>query len=160
MIEEDLHRDIRNTLKKHGLRYSRARESILEFFREKGGHVGAEEIYLALRQGNRVVSLSTVYLNLNALCEAGLIRRFRGENGKTLYDGNVEPHYHVICKETGEIIDLPALRVEGLPLGLYLKHRIEAATGWQVDEPTLELRGLSPGAHRQNPKTHRQRDGD
>jgi len=58
----------------------------------------------------------------------------------------VSPHYHVVCRETGAILDVAAPIVEGKPLGRYLKDTIEAATGWIVDEPRLSLSGVSPEA--------------
>src|SRR5690606_25014984 len=93
------------------------------------------------------LSLSTVYLNLSALAEAGLVSEFRGASGEALYDSNVSPHYHVVCKETGAILDVPAPLVDGKPIGRYLKDAIEAATGWKVDEPHLSLSGVSPAAN-------------
>lgn len=140
--------DVRDVLKRHGLRYSKPREAILEFFGEVDRHVSAEGLYLALKQRGENVSLSTVYLNLSVLTEAGLLREFGGVAGESLYDSNVRPHYHLICRESGEVIDVPDLTVEGVPLGRFLKRKIEQATGWQVDEPQLHLRGVSPAGRR------------
>jgi Fur family peroxide stress response transcriptional regulator len=136
--------DARSILKEKGLRYSRPREAILAFLREKDRHVSAESLYLELKKRGEDLSLSTVYLNLAALTEAGLVCEFKGANGESLYDSNITPHYHVVCKETGEILDVPAPMVDGKPLGLYLKEHIERATGWQVDEPQFSLSGVSP----------------
>ncbi|HET8985736.1 MAG TPA: Fur family transcriptional regulator [Trueperaceae bacterium] len=137
---------MRGVLKANGLRYSRPREAILGFLLEEDRHVSAEGLYLNLKQRGEDLSLSTVYLNLAALAEAGLVCEFRGASGESLYDSNVSPHYHVVCKETGAILDVPAPVINGKPLGRYLKDAIEAATGWQVDEPHLSLSGISPDA--------------
>lgn len=138
--------DVRDVLKDHGLRYSRPRQVILEFMLEENKHVSAEGLYLALKHRGEDLSLSTVYLNLSVLASSGLVREFKGAAGQSLYDSNVSPHYHVVCKETGEILDVPAPIIDGKPLGRYLKETIEAATGWIVDEPRLSLGGLSPTA--------------
>lgn len=137
---------VRGVLKSNGLRYSRPREVILGFLLEEDRHVSAEGLYLNLKQRGEDLSLSTVYLNLSALADAGLVCEFRGASGEALYDSNVSPHYHVVCKETGAILDVPAPVIDGKPLGRYLKDAIEAATGWQVDEPHLSLSGVSPDA--------------
>lgn len=137
---------VRAVLKSNGLRYSRPREVILGFLLEEDRHVSAESLYLNLKQRGEDLSLSTVYLNLSALADAGLVCAFRGASGESLYDSNVSPHYHVVCKETGAILDVPAPIVDGKPIGRFLKEAIEAATGWQVDEPHLSLSGVSPGA--------------
>ena len=135
---------VRNVLKTNGLRYSRPREVILGFLLEEDRHVSAESLYLNLKQRGEDLSLSTVYLNLSALADAGLVCAFRGPSGESLYDSNVSPHYHVVCKETGAILDVPAPIIDGKPIGRYLKEAIEATTGWQVDEPHLSLSGVSP----------------
>lgn len=132
---------IRKLLREHGLRYSRPREAILEFFSEAGGHMSAENLYLMLKGRHEDVSLSTVYLNLGVLRDAGLVMEFAGANGESIYDRNVEPHYHVICSETGEIHDLPEIEIDGVPLSRYLKQRIEQETGWVIEEPSLGLKG-------------------
>ncbi len=138
--------DLRLVLREYGLRYSRPREVILEFMLEKNKHVSAESLYLSLKQKGEDLSLSTVYLNLNVLASSGLVREFKGAAGESLYDSNVSPHYHVVCRESGEILDVPAPIIDGKPLGRYLKDLIEESTGWIVDEPRLSLGGLCPAA--------------
>jgi Fe2+ or Zn2+ uptake regulation protein len=146
MNQEEPSSVIRNLLKDSGLRYSRPRASILTFFREADYHISAEDLYLTLKRRGENLSLSTVYLNLATLTEAGLIRQFNGVAGEALYDSNVAPHYHLICKETGEVMDVPLPMIDGVPLTRYLKERFEKLTGWEIEEPTLELRGVSPKA--------------
>lgn len=136
--------DVRDVLRTFGLRYSRPRAVIVEFFSEEDRHVSAEDLYLELQGRGQQLSLSTVYLNLNVLADAGVVREFKGAEGQRLYDSNVSPHYHVICKESGDVIDVPAPTVDGVPLGQFLRRTIEAATGWQIDEPQIHLRGRAP----------------
>ena len=143
-------RDVRSLLRTHGLRYSQPREAILEFFLAANRHVSAEGLYQALKERGEDLSLSTVYLNLGVLRDVGLLREFVGTGGESLYDSNVEPHYHLICTETGEVLDVPALEIDGVPLARFLKEKIEAATGWTVEEPRFDLRGRAP-----EPRTER-----
>lgn len=138
-------------LREHGLRYSRPRAAILGFFAERDRHVSAEDLYVELKRRGSNLSLSTVYLNLNVLSDAGVVREFQGSQGQKLYDSNVTPHYHLICRETGEVRDVPAPTVDGVPLGRFLKRAIEKATGWEVEEPQLQLRGRSPAAQEGTP---------
>ncbi len=144
MNQRESKSSIRKLLKDYGLRYSRPRASILSFFREADYHISAEDLHLTLKRRGEKLSLSTVYLNLSVLTEAGLIRQLSGLAGEALYDSNVKPHYHLICKETGEVVDVPLPMIDGVPLPRYLKECIQEATGWQIDEPSLELRGVSP----------------
>lgn len=133
---------IRELLRSHGLRYSRPREAILELFhRSSVGHMSAERLHQALREAGEDVSLSTVYLNLSVLREAGLVNEFPGVNGEAIFDRNTHPHYHLICSDTGEIIDVPELDVQGVPLGQYVREQLEKRTGWRLEEPEITLRG-------------------
>ena len=136
---------IRRTLKAHRLRYSKPREVILSLFGERDRHISAEQLYLELKQRGEDLSLSTVYLNLGVLRGAGLIREFSGVGGEALYDSNIEPHHHLLCKGCGAVLDLPIPEVEGDSPSKFLKKHAEAASGWQVEEPTLELKGICPG---------------
>ncbi len=80
---------LREVLQTHGLRYSRPREVILTFFGERDRHVSAEELHLELRTRGENLSLSTVYLNLGVLKQAGLVREVSGVGGEAFYDSNV-----------------------------------------------------------------------
>lgn len=145
-MAETTHETVRRLLKECGLRYSRPREAILGYFAEGDRHVSAEDLYVTLKGRGQDLSLSTVYLNLNVLRDAGVVREFQGENGQKLYDSNVDPHYHLICRETGEVVDVPAPTVDGMPLDQYLRRTIERVTGWRVEEAHVQLRGVSPRA--------------
>lgn len=136
--------DPRDVLRDHGLRFSRPRAAIVSYFSEMDRHVSAEELHQALNERGESLSLSTVYLNLAVLRDAGVVREFQGRAEQKLYDSNVSPHFHLICSETGEVIDVPAPTVDGVPLGTFLKRTIEVATGWELEEPRVQLRGRKP----------------
>lgn len=137
--------NLRDLLHEHGLRYSRAREQILRTFHEPAcGHLSAEELHRRLRDNGEDISLSTVYLNLAVLRDAGLLREFKGASGQAVFDVNAQPHYHLICTETGQIHDLPAIDVDGVPLTVFLREEIRRRTGWDIEEPTISLRGRRP----------------
>ncbi len=138
---DDVESVVRDVLRDRGLRYSRPREAILAFMAEAPRHVSAESLYQALRDRGEDLSLSTVYLNLGVLVEAGLLREFKGAHGESLYDASVEPHYHLICRETGEVVDVPMPTIDGVALATYLKAYVERLTGWEVDEAHLSLQG-------------------
>jgi len=134
--------DARELLKEHGLRYSKPRAFMLGYFLEQDRHVSADRLYLDLKERGHNVSLSTVYLNLNALSDAGLVHEFKGLSGETLFDSNVQDHHHLICEATGESIDVPVIMVDGKPITQFIKEQAEALTGWQIREPELVLRGV------------------
>lgn len=133
---------LRERLHRHGLRYSKPRGTILAYFQERDKHVSAEALYLELKERGHQLSLSTVYLNLAVLKEAGLIREFPGRGGESLYDSSVNPHQHLICKQCGEVMDLPLVNLAGETPAALLRRHAERFSGWQVDEPRLDLLGL------------------
>jgi Fur family peroxide stress response transcriptional regulator len=116
----------------------------MAFMLEERRHINAEALQQALRDRGEEMSLSTVYLNLGVLVEVGLLREFKGAQGESVYDATTEPHDHLICKETGEVIDVPLPTIDGDLLPLYLKRYVEQVTGWQVDEVRLSLLGRPP----------------
>jgi Fe2+ or Zn2+ uptake regulation protein len=134
----------RHLLQEKGLRYSKPREIILGYFKEKDKHESAESLYLSLKDRGHNLSLSTVYLNLGVLKDAGLIREFKGATGESVFDSNVSPHHHLICRDCSQVIDLPNLNIAGKTPKEFLKHHAEKVSGWTVDEPNLDLFGLCP----------------
>jgi Fur family peroxide stress response transcriptional regulator len=144
--------ELRGLLQTHGLRYSRPRELILNYFGERDMHVSAEDLYLELKRRGENLSLSTVYLNLGVLKQAGLVREFNGIGGEALYDSNVGPHHHLICSRCGTILDLPEMTVADTTLMNLLKVHAEATSSWQVDEPALALQGVCPGCQAKRDK--------
>jgi len=136
--------EVREVLRSRGLRYSRPRRVILGYLSERDRHVSAENLYLALKQRGEDLSLSTVYLNLGVLAEAGLVRAFSGASGEVLYDSNPSQHYHVISPDTGEVIDVTPPLVDGQPLSEFLRSYVESQTGWEIEEPRVTLRGRAP----------------
>lgn len=67
-------------------------------------HLTAEQIFLKLKQTAPKIVLSTVYNNLNSLCEEGLIRKVSVKGGPDRYDKNTK-HDHLVCKKCGALSD-------------------------------------------------------
>jgi len=57
------------------MKYSRQREHILNTLKENAIHPTADEVYALARRDMPMLSLATVYRNLNLLAENGVIRR-------------------------------------------------------------------------------------
>jgi Fur family peroxide stress response transcriptional regulator len=51
------------------------------------------------------MSVATVYKTLRSLTDAGLIREIRNGDGASLFDGNTDPHHHMVCRKCGKRID-------------------------------------------------------
>ncbi len=87
---------------------SRQREAILKVLRETTVHPTADWVYGEVRKEIPNISLGTVYRNLAKLSEDNEIIKLGLGTGVEHFDGNSEPHYHVMCTVCGAIDDIEA----------------------------------------------------
>ncbi|WP_027892839.1 Fur family transcriptional regulator [Calidithermus chliarophilus] len=133
----------RSRLKTVGLRHTMPRERILSFLDKKNAHPTPEELYQSLKKKGYAIGLSTVYLNLQVLRDAGLLWEFKDQQGNTRYDGFTEKHHHLFCVQCGTIEDLLAKDLPEFDPEP-VKKAVESRTGWFVEDARLELRGVCP----------------
>lgn len=122
-------------LKETGVRITPQRKAVLEYLIETETHPTADEIFKALSHNHKNMSVATVYNNLKLFKEVGLVTELTYGDASSRFDFKTSPHYHVICKDCGKIMDFqyPALEeVEELASLL---------TGMEVDGHRLELYG-------------------
>ena len=98
------------------LKYSRQRESIKKFLMTRTDHPTAEMIYENLRKEYPKISLGTVYRNLSLLSDIGEIQTISTGVGPDRFDGNAKLHYHFICKNCGQVMDLNMQGLEHINL--------------------------------------------
>ncbi|MGF6574208.1 Fur family transcriptional regulator, ferric uptake regulator [Paraburkholderia fungorum] len=97
--------NIHRTLKRAGLRSTRARVLVLEFFQQHAhDHLSADRVYSLLNEEIRNVSLSTVYRVLNELTDAKLLSGLVFGGGHMAYELNDGArHDHIVCTVCGSI---------------------------------------------------------
>lgn len=88
------------------LKRSKQREAIKSYLMGQKNHPTADMVYTAVRQEFPNISLGTVYRNLTLLSDIGEILRLNIGDGVDRFDATTEPHYHFICRECGNVIDL------------------------------------------------------
>ncbi len=118
------------------MRYSKQRELIESAVKNNRIHPTADDIYTMLKPNNPGLSLGTVYRNLNALAEHGVIRKLPMPNGSDRFDGELSEHYHVICSECGKIFDIE------LSLMSELDEKIKKQTGVTAVSHQLIINGV------------------
>lgn len=122
-----------------GLRATAARVALLETVRQ-GGHLGVEAIASEVRRRIGQVSLQAVYEALNALTEAGLVRRIAPAGGPARYGGRVgDNHHHLVCRSCGVVADVDCAVGEAPCLTASDAH------GFVIDETEVVFWGLCPG---------------
>ena len=88
------------------IKYSRQRESIVNFLASRTDHPTAETIYQNIKKEFPNISLGTVYRNLNFLVDHGEALRLDMGDGNDHFDGNVMPHNHFFCRKCHHVLDL------------------------------------------------------
>ncbi|MFF6782849.1 transcriptional repressor [Streptomyces sp. NPDC012510] len=89
-----------------GLRVTAARVALLDTVRH-GDHLGVEAIASGVRDRVGHISLQAVYEALNALADAGLVRRIEPPGSPALYEGRVgDNHHHLVCRSCGAVVDV------------------------------------------------------
>ena len=94
-------------LREAGLRATAPRVAVLEELERNRSHPNALEIHRLLSARHPSLSVSTVYLTIEALVKAGLLRRLPARDGRLRVDGVVEEHDHAVCRRCGDVFDLP-----------------------------------------------------
>ena len=94
-------------LKKAGLKVTLPRLRILELLEhDDKTHLSAEEIYRRLIEAGEEVGLATVYRVLTQFEQAGICIRHNFEEGHAVYELTPSDHHdHMVCLETGDVIE-------------------------------------------------------
>lgn len=117
-----------------GMRLSKQRRFILELLWQQDEHLSAREIYNRLNQQGKNIGHTSVYQNLEALSEEKIIECVERSDGR-LYGNVSEPHSHVNCMDTNQILDV---HVE-LPVELI--QQIESQTGVKITSYSIDFFG-------------------
>ena len=94
-------------LKRAGLKVTLPRLRILELLEDGDkAHLSAEEIYRRLIDAGEEVGLATVYRVLTQFEQAGICIRHNFEEGHAVYELTPSDHHdHMVCLDTGDVID-------------------------------------------------------
>lgn len=120
-------------LQSHQCRLTPQREAVLlTLLRKKNGHFTPYELFLQAKESCPELGLATVYRALKLFTRVGLVREVKIEKGMTFYeyqDPDVEPHYHLICKRCGCIVEVASSLSQR-----FTRRMIENETGFLVTE--------------------------
>jgi Fur family ferric uptake transcriptional regulator len=130
--------EVEELLRASDLRVTRPRVSVLNVVREHP-HADTYSIIDAVRADLGDVSKQAVYDVLNALTEAGLLRRIEPAGSVARYESRVgDNHHHVVCRSCGAIADVDCAVGEAPCLSP------DEAHGFSVDEAEVVYWGLCP----------------
>ena len=114
-------------LRKEGLRYTAQRQAVWDEIKKSNEHRDAEDIYLQLKSKNNNVSRATVYRTIDVLVKNQLVRKMDLGDGRNLFEPRLdnEHHDHMICLDTGKIIEFYDEDLENLQDKIAEKHGYE-----------------------------------
>ena len=115
-------------LKSEGLRYTEQRKAIWDEIRDSNEHRDAEDIYLKLKSNSVRVSRATVYRTIDVLVKNRLVRKMDVGEGRSLFEPRLDNkhHDHMICIDTGDIIEFYNEELENL------QDKIAAENGYEI----------------------------
>lgn len=137
MTDETL-RHFEDFLARRNLRLTGQRRLIVDAFLKHKGHVGAEDLYHAVRKIAPGIGYTTVYRTLKLLAEAGLASSKNFGNGYARFESTrrQEHHDHLICTACGKIVEFVNEQIELLQRSVAERH------GFRVTEHTLDIYGV------------------
>jgi len=117
----------RKELRKAGLKVTLPRLKILEIFENsKLRHLSAEDMYKELLDSGEDIGLATVYRVLTQFEAAGLVTRHNFEGGHSVFElDDGEHHDHMVCVESGEVIEFFNEDIEVLQRAMAKEHGFE-----------------------------------
>ncbi|MGQ9586574.1 MAG: Fur family transcriptional regulator [Anaerolineae bacterium] len=121
-----------------GCRVTEPRRVVMQVLREAAVPLSPQEILNRGRARHQDLGLVTVYRTLSLFVDLHLVRRAHGEAGCHAYLLASPGHRHaVVCRQCGR-----AAEFEGQDDLHELIERVEAKTGYQIEEHLLQLSGL------------------
>ena len=99
--------DISNIFKKEGLRLTHQRMAVWDEVQYSSDHLDAEDIYIRIKNKGLNISRATVYRAIDVLLKHNLLRKMDMGDGRNRYElkNENDHHDHMICVETGKIIE-------------------------------------------------------
>lgn len=129
-------------------KYSRQREIIKQFLKNRTDHPTADIVYMNVRQEIPNISLGTVYRNLMLLADLGEINKIQ-VGGTVRFDPMTSDHNHFICTECDAVADLPSL-----PDDARLDEAAQRCCTGRIDRHRINFYGVCSACLARNAVSH------
>ena len=116
MKKKEIHQKFIDALKSENIKLTPQREAVFSNIMDSDEHRECDDIYNSLLKSGITVSKATIYRTLDILVEYNLVRKLVIGDGKAKYEKKIgKPHHdHMICIETGDIIEFDNDQIEKL----------------------------------------------
>ena len=123
---------------KEGLKSTRQRDIILDYFLSSKRHLSIEELYRKIRARYPRIGYATVCRTLKLFVKSGIAHEIHFGDGQTRYDhvSEGEHHDHLICTSCGMIAEFENKTIEELQNVVAERHN------FHINSHKLELYGL------------------
>ncbi|MBJ48337.1 MAG: hypothetical protein CMG59_04085 [Candidatus Marinimicrobia bacterium] len=113
-IQPKIIKDFKKALSSEGLRFTEQRLQVLEDILSSDSHRDCNEIFQSIKIKGHQVSIPTIYRTLDVLVDYGFIRKLDIGDGAVKYEKKLghPRHDHMICIESGKIIEFIDERIE------------------------------------------------
>jgi len=120
------------------LKHSEQRKEILHIFLSIDKHLTANELYRFVQKKYPAIGCATIYRTLKLLCQCGLCRELKFEDGTTRYEHlyGHQHHDHLICTKCGRFVEVVDPQIESLQEKLFKQH------GFYPERHRMELYGI------------------
>lgn len=118
---------------------TKQRELILSILKQSDRHLTADEVFFLAKLKMPSIAMATVYNNLNAMNEIGVVARTHIDGSADCFEIITEPHDHLLCDSCGRISDI---RLPTLP------SVFETAIGTEIESYDLTVHYICPDCRR------------
>ena len=132
----------RRFLKDQGLKFTTERAMILDAVLQKEGVFEAEQLLAEVQELGHRVSKATIYRTLKHLLDAKIIDEVLIDSRQAHYEVSLgkKPQAHLVCIETGKVVEIPSPWLEPLREKICKEH------GFEPVSHRLVIYGISPEA--------------
>ena len=122
-------------MRRRGGRATLTRRATIAVLLSGRRHLSAEDIVKEVKANHPDVAESTIYRNLTALEDLGLVSHVHLGHGPSTYHLADESHQHLVCRRCGKVIEVPD--EEFVPLA----ERLSSAYGFQIQPRHFAISG-------------------
>jgi Fur family peroxide stress response transcriptional regulator len=135
-----------------GLAATGQRRLIYRALAESCDHPTAETVFFKIRAKAPRLSLATVYRNLRLFAETGIVDEVATGSSFARFDGNTEPHHHLICKQCGSVSDYYSKSLDEF------SPSAAALDGFEVQSMKMNFFGICASCSDKRPTTTRRKN--
>ena len=132
---------------------SKQRARMLELLGQTAIHPTADWLYQQLKEEFPSLRMGTVYRNLNILVEQKLIDKLPFGSTHDRYEGNKNPHYHLVCEVCGCVQDFD------MPRYTEINEQAQKMSGFNISRHRIDFFGTCEKYQIKN-KTRKSKGGD